>query len=83
MSSLYARLLEHLDTFIKMASGELFLHIGELLNEMFTASISFSVKEEQIQKILKIVFAKGEEKYPLRNSVLMGAVQELLLVMID
>ena len=79
---LYNRLMEHVDVFIKAASGELGYHIGELLWVVFSGgpSISLSVKEDQLWKIIKLMFAKGKEFHAQRNSVLLAALNELLMV---
>jgi hypothetical protein len=76
------RILKHLDDFIKAASGELGVQIGELLREVFSGgpSISLSIKEDQIHKILQTVLANGKESYTSTNSALLDALNELLLV---
>ncbi len=76
------RLFQLLDDFIKAASGELGFQIGELLQEVFSGgpSISLSVKEDQIWRIIRLMFGKGKEIYTERNSALLLALNELLMV---
>ena len=76
------RLLEHLDVFIKAVSGEIGFQVAELLQEVFSGgpSISLSVKEEQLWRIIKLMFRKGKEFYAQRNAVLLRALNELLMV---
>ena len=78
----FTRLLQHVDVLIKAASGELGVLIGELLKEVFSGgpSISLTVKEEQMWRIIKQLFSKGKEAYPLKNSTLLAALNELLMV---
>ena len=56
--------------------------IGELLREVFSGgpSISLSVKEDQMHRIMQTMFANGKEDYTSKNSALVGALNELLLV---
>ena len=78
----FFRLLAHLDDFIKAASGELGFEIGKLLCVVFSGgpSISLSLKEEQIFKILHTVFVKENEDRTDINAALLDAISELMLV---
>lgn len=73
-----------MDVFIKAASGELGFEIGELLREVFSGgtSILLSIKEDQIRRIMWTVFAKGQENSTSKNSALIAALNELMLVKI-
>lgn len=71
-----------MDAFINAASG---MHnvVGELLREIFIGgpSITLSVTEEQIWKIMRVIFARRRGNFPqTNNSVLLEALHELLLV---
>ncbi len=71
-----------MDTFIKAASGELGPYIGELLREIFAGgpSMTLSVKEDQIWRMMCLVFSKRKQTNTLTNSYLLEALNELLLV---
>ena len=58
------------------------MHIGVLLREMFSGgpSISLTVKEDQIWRLITQLFSKTKEICPLKNSALMDALNELLIV---
>ena len=72
-----------MDSFIKAASGELGPYFGELLHEIFTGGppITLSVKEDQIWKIMRLIFARGKKRNTITNAALLSALNELLLVM--
>ena len=76
------RLLHHLDSFIRAIPGELGPHFSELLREIFKGgpSITLSVKEDQLWKMVRLIFARGKEESSLTNSALLEALHELLLV---
>ena len=76
------KLIQHLDVFIKAASGELGFQIGELLQEVFSGgpSVSLSVNEDQIWRIIQLMFSRGKEIYVDRNAALLEALNEILLV---
>lgn len=76
----FSRLVRHLSSFIKAASGDLGPQIGELLREIFAGgpSITLSMKEEDIWKIMRLIF--GKKYNTLTNASLLDALNELLLV---
>ena len=76
------RLIQHMDVLIKAASGELGFQIGKLLREVFSGgpSISLSVNEEHIWRIIQLIFGKGKETHTQRNAALLDALNELLIV---
>ena len=59
------------------------MQIGELLQEIFCGgpSISLTLKDDQIWRIFRLLFSKGKEYYAERNAALLGALNELLMVM--
>ena len=71
-----------MNIFIKAAAGELGPYIGELLREIFNGgpSVTLSVKEEQIWRIICLIFAKPKKMNSLTNAALLDALNELLLV---
>jgi hypothetical protein len=76
------RVLRHLDSLIKAAKGELGPYIGELLREIFAGGpqITLSLKEDQIWKLMRLIFAKGKEFNSFTNASLLSALIELLVV---
>lgn len=76
------RLLQQLDAFIKAIPGKLGPSIGVLLCEIFSGgpSITLSVKEDQIWRMVCKLFAKGKEAHCQTNSALMSALTELIQV---
>ena len=57
-------------------------HIGALLREIFRGepSISLSVSEDQIMKIMQAICSKKKEMSTQTNAALVDALQELLMV---
>ena len=80
--SIQTKLIQHLDVFIKAASGELGFQIAKLLREVFSGgpSISLSVKEEQIRRMIRLIFGMRKEIYIQRNAALLDALNELMMV---
>ena len=67
---------------MKAIPGDLGPNISELLHEIFRGgpSITLSLKEEQIWKMICLIFAKGKEKCSDTNAELLEAIHEFLIV---
>ena len=65
-----------------MKTNELGLYIGGLLQKIFSGgpSIALSVSEDQIGKIMMIIFGRGNENSSRINAALMESLEELLMV---
>lgn len=71
-----------MDAFIKAASGPLDFHISELLHEVFRGgpSVTLSLDEDQLWRMIHVIFAKGKETTSMATAALLDAFQELLQV---
>lgn len=71
-----------MDAFLQAASGELGSYISELLHEIFKGgpSITLSLKDEQLWKMLRLMFIRGKETSSMTIVTLMDTFQDILLV---
>lgn len=74
--------MQHIDTFLKVAHGDVGPHVGVLLREIFSGSPSMCIalKESQVEKVMALVFAYSKENAIETNVAMIDAMLSLLIV---